>query len=251
MRDRERVDVSVVIEAGGHPGRQNHESRTSGREQCQVPGSLLRLVLPRRVLLRILHAGISPARNRPIGIASVASVLIRFDPRLRLTLKQTLFMTKSLRNGMWWPTIFVPRGRASARARLFFLMLWTERGRDRGETRCDILFAPRAAVSHATGPNGAIEDKLALRDARWSSDSGTQQTRYVSLRTYNATSPLAPQRLIEQTKRDQERDHTPDTTISSVPSTGSPSIPSAPLSRPNKRKDSLAWSSSHLYRGIF
>lgn len=35
-REDERADVSEVIEARGHPGRKSHESRASGREQCQA-----------------------------------------------------------------------------------------------------------------------------------------------------------------------------------------------------------------------
>lgn len=42
-----------------------------------------------------------PPSQSPSALLRVASVLIRFDPRRRLTLKQTLFMTRavSLRNG--------------------------------------------------------------------------------------------------------------------------------------------------------
>lgn len=136
--ENERADVSEVIEATGHPGRKSHESRASGREQCRA-ALLVRLLpppLPRHlsvpssfssssissssledfsslppfsnVRLCVPYEAIPPSQS-PSALLRVASVLIRFDPSRRLTLKQTLFMTRGIiakRAAVWWPAIF-------------------------------------------------------------------------------------------------------------------------------------------------
>lgn len=119
--ENERADVSEVIEATGHPGRKSHESRASGREQCRA-ALLVRLLLPplprhlsaisssfssssssledlsslppfSNVRLCVPYERAIPPSQSPSALLRVASVLIRFDPSRRLTLKQTLFMT--------------------------------------------------------------------------------------------------------------------------------------------------------------
>lgn len=129
--ESERADVSEVIEARGHPGRKSHESRASGREQCRAallvhlllpsspPFSSVLLLpsspvvfffLPRGLLfsstirsptfasyvLRFVRVRPVPPSQSPSALLRVASVLIRFDPSRRLTLKQTLFMTRGI-----------------------------------------------------------------------------------------------------------------------------------------------------------
>lgn len=125
--ENERADVSEVIEATGHPGRKSHESRASGREQCRA-ALLVRLLLlpplPRHlsavpssfssssspssledlsslppfsnVRLCVPYERAIPPSQSPSALLRVASVLIRFDPSRRLTLKQTLFMTRGI-----------------------------------------------------------------------------------------------------------------------------------------------------------
>lgn len=111
--------MSEVIEARGHPGRKSHESRASGREQCR--GALLSFVFLSLIsrlslLLSFLLRGeasrraellAAPTREKRRGAKQAIAIgiaprrlctFIRFDPSRRLTLKQTLFMTRSLRN---------------------------------------------------------------------------------------------------------------------------------------------------------
>lgn len=88
----ERADVSEVIEARGHPGRKSHESRASGREQCQAalllphpPPQLSSLSYPLFLVVSPLPHSLSPSLSFSLSLAcslalafTVALVFVSF-----------------------------------------------------------------------------------------------------------------------------------------------------------------------------